>query len=128
MRKNKIARRKGSSVVASLLFVAVLGSGSYALTAANTVTGSKAGDGTGTVTGYAVSAVKYTLDSTNPASAISVGFTLDSTPATGSTIKAQVVSGGTWFTCSNSTTTVTCPLTGGVAVTAINQLRVVAAD
>lgn len=121
-------RRGGGSVLASLALVAVLGSGSYALTAANTVPATKAGDGTGTVSGYSASSVKYALNAANPSSADSVSFTLDSTPATGSTLKAQVISGGTWYSCTNSGASVTCTLTGGVAVSAVDQLRVIAAD
>jgi hypothetical protein len=121
-------RRKGGSIVLGMAFAALLASGSYALTAANTVPASKAGDGTGTVSGYAASAINYTLNASNPANADSVAFTLDSTPPAGSELKAQVISGGTWYDCTNTGASVACALTGGVAVTAVNQLRVIAAD
>lgn len=128
MRQTRINRRKGKSAFTAVLLAAVLASGSYALTAANTVSASKAGDGTGAVSGYSVSGVSYNLNATNPASADSVEFTLNSTPVTGSTIKAQVVSGGTWHSCTNLLAVVTCTFTGGQAVASIDQLRVVAAD
>ncbi len=123
-----IRRRRGRSIVASLAFAALLGSGTYAMTAANTVPATKAGDGTGAVSGYGVSAIKYNLNASNPSSADTVTFTLDSTPVAGSSLKAQVASGGAWYNCINSGANATCTLTGGVAVTSIGQLRVVAAD
>lgn len=124
----KVKRRRGGSIVVSLAFAALLGSGTYALTAANTVPGTKAGDGAGTVSGYTVSAIKYTLNSSNPRNADSVSFTLDSAPAVGSSLRAQLTDGGAWHTCTNSGASVTCAITGGVALTSIDQLRVVAAD
>ena len=118
--------RNTKSIVAALLFAALMGGGSYALTETNTIAPSKAGDGAGTVSGYAASAVHWNLDATDPTKATSVTFTLDSAPGS---VKAQVITGGTWFTCSNAGTAVTCSLgAGGVSVTSINTLRVVATD
>lgn len=112
-------------IVGLILGLAV---GAYAYTAANTVNSSKAGDGTGTVSGYTVSAIHYTLNATTPTNVSTVGFTLDSAPVTGSTLKAQI--GGIWYACTNSTTSVTCDTTVGTQLTVGNatSLEALAAD
>lgn len=103
--------------------------GGYAFTAANTVPNSKAGDGTGTVTGYTLSTVHYGLNATNPANVDSVTFTLDSAPAAGSTIKAQLAAAGSWYTCTAAGANVTCVTTAPQAtVLATTQLHVIVAD
>ena len=87
------------------------------------------GDGSGAITGYVASSVHYTLNA-NPANIDAVGFTLDSTPVAGSTLKAQLVTGGTWYTCTNVLAVVTCNTTVGTQATtlAADNLRVVIAD
>jgi hypothetical protein len=113
----------GGAAVAGVMAV-----GGYAFTASNTVAASKAGDGQGAITGYDVSSVHYTLDATDPSTVTSVGFTLNSIPAAGSTIKVQLVSTGSWYTCTTPTTTaVTCTTTGATVAPADN-LRVVIAS
>jgi hypothetical protein len=103
--------------------------GIYAFTAANTVPASKAGDGSGTVTGFVLSSVHYNLNATNPGNIDSVTFTLDSAPVAGSTLKAQLAAAGTWYTCSNVSTAATCTTTSPQAtVAATTQLRVVIAQ
>jgi len=105
--------------------------GSFGFTASNTVPSSKAGDGRGTITGYAVSSVHYVLNETNPRNIDAVEFTLDSEPTVGSTIKVQADSdGGVWYSCTNSATDVTCDTTVGTqfSVAAADDLRVVIAD
>jgi hypothetical protein len=101
--------------------------GTYAFTAANTVPDTKAGDGSGAITGYIVTNVHYTLSGANFSNIDTVTFTVDSAPPSGSTIKAQLVSAGTWYSCTNVTTTVTCTTTGATVVPA-NMLRIVIAD
>lgn len=114
---------------AGLALTAALVAGTYAYTAANTVPDSKAGDGSGTVTGYVLSSVHYTLNATDPSKVDAVGFTLDSAPAAGSTLKAQLDPAGSWYTCTNSGTAVTCATTSPQAtVLAATQLRVVIAQ
>ena len=111
-----------------VLLAGVLIAGTYAYTAANTVPASKAGDGSGAVSGYTVSAVHYNLNATSPQNVDSVTFTLDSAPAAGSTIKAQV-DGATWYTCTNVTTAVTCTTTAPQAtVLGATSLRVIVAQ
>ena len=123
-------RRHGRPLVVAFLLAAITASGSYALTAANTVPATKAGDGTGAVSGYTASAVHYNLNALDPSKADSVQFTLNAEAPAGGTLKARVVSGvtGQWYDCSNVLTAVTCTLGTGVAVAEIDQLRVIAAD
>lgn len=115
-------------VTAAALAVAVL-TGTYASTASNTVPASQAGDGSGAITGYVVSSVKYNLNSSSPNNIDTVTFNLDSTPVAGSTLKAQLASAGTWYTCTNSGAAVTCNVTSPQAtVQAATNLRVVIAQ
>jgi len=114
-------------LAAGAVLASVLVAGTYAYTAANTVPDSKAGDGSGNVTGYVVSAVHYNLNATNFTFVDSVTFTLDSTPDVGSTIKAQV--NANWYSCTNVATAVTCPTTSPQAtVLATTSLRVLIAQ
>ena len=98
-----------------------LTAGAYGFTNSNTVPDSKAGDGTGNISGYIVSGIHYDLDATTPTNVSDVKFTVDSAPISGSTIKAKI--GGNWYTCTNATAAITCPtvsptqLTVGPAVT-----------
>jgi hypothetical protein len=99
-----------------------------AYAAANTVPASKAGDGSGAISGYTVSAIHYVLNGTTPSTIDSVTFTLNSAPVAGSTIKIKLVAAGsTWYTCTNVTTAVTCTTTGAPVSTADN-LEVVVSD
>ncbi len=101
--------------------------GSFAFTASNTVPATKAGDGSGAVTGYVVSSVRYGLNAVDPTKVDSITFDLDSTPIAGSTIKTKV--GGSWYTCTNVAVAVTCPtVTPQATVTPITTLQVVVAD
>ena len=124
MRRSMLAR-----FVALALAVSVVTGLSLVLTAANSVPATKAGDGSNSITGYAVTAVHYTLNAGNPANVDQVGFTVDSTPVAGSTLRAQLVAGGSWYSCTNSGTSVTCATTSPQATVApADALRVVIAD
>ena len=118
--------RKFRYVVALIAAVCVA-AGAYAFTASNTVPSSNAGSGSHAISGYAVTNVAYTLNSTTPTDLDAVAFTLD---AAAGTVKAQVVSGGTWYACSNggSGNDWTCDTTLGTQATVApaNQLTVVA--
>ena len=106
-----------------------LTTGAYAYTNSNTVGTTQAGDGTGAITGYVVSSVKYNLNASNPSNIDSVTFTLDSTPVAGSTLKAQLAPAGSWYSCTNVATAVTCAVTSPQAtVVAATNLRVVIAQ
>ena len=112
-----------------LLVVGGLVAGTYALTAANTVPASKAGDGSGAVSGYVLSSIHYDLNVTTPGNIDQVTFTLDSVPVAGSTITAQLAPAGSWYSCTNVGTAVTCATTSPQAtVLAATSLRVIVAD
>ena len=121
---------RGRTVASAAVVAAAVGIAGFAFTAANTVPATKAGDGAGAITGYVASSVHYTLNSTNPRNMDAVEFTLDSAPIAGSTIRAQVVDGGTWYACTNDAADVTCDTTVGTQATVVstNQLRVVVAQ
>jgi hypothetical protein len=110
------------------LTVALAG-GAYAYTNSNTVGATQAGDGTGAISGYVISSVKYNLNASTPSNIDSVTFTLDSTPPAGSTLKAQLATAGSWYTCTNVAAAVTCTTTSPQAtVTAATNLRIVIAQ
>ena len=111
-----------------VLFVVVaISVTAYAFAASNTVPATKAGDGVGTVSGYTVTGVAYTLNATDPSTLDSVEFDLGAAAATGQ-VKAQLVATtGSWYTCTEVgvTTVWTCDTTG-LTASSIDQLRVVA--
>jgi hypothetical protein len=123
-------RRRKARLFAALFLGAAVLAGTFALTASNTVPASKAGDGSGAITGYAVSAVHYTLNGTDPTKIDEVSFTVDAAPKAGSTIRIKLESAGsTWYSCTNVSTAVTCATTSPQAnVLPSNELRVVVAD
>lgn len=114
-------RRRMVLVVA---FAAALALATYAFTASNIVPGTKAGQGEGTISGYTVSDVAYTL-ATNPTNIDSVAFTLSAAAAT---VKAKLVQGSSTYTnCSVSGgTSVTCDFSPDVSVVSADELSVVA--
>jgi len=117
--------------VALALFVSVFTGGSvFAYTASNTVPTSKAGAGSAAISGYTVSAIRYNLNSSNPTRIDSVAFSLDSTPAAGSTIKVKLEAAGTtWYSCSFAGTSVTCATSSPVSdVASADQLQIVVAQ
>ena len=124
MRNRLLPRRR--TVVVALLALAVA-CGVYAYAATNTVPSSNAGSGSGTISGYTVSSIAYTLNSTTPTNLDQVAFTI--APTTTSTVKVQLASGGSWYSCTNSAGSVTCNTTAPQATAAAaTQLTVVAAQ
>jgi len=121
-----ILHRPSRTLIVAILALAV-GVGVYAYAATNTVPGSNAGSGSGTISGYTVSNIAYTLNATTPTNLDQVAFTI--APTTTSTIKVQLASGGSWYSCSNSAGSVTCNTTSPQATAAAaTQLTVVAAQ
>jgi hypothetical protein len=119
-------RRKRNRYLLAAAVAAIAAPAAYAFTAANTVPASNAGSGLGTISGYTVSNVAYTLNAANPQNVDQVAFTI--APTTG-TVKVQVVSGGSWYACTNTAGSVTCATTSPQATAAtVNQLTVVAAQ
>jgi hypothetical protein len=107
-------------VIAMLLAVGV-----YAFAASNTVPGTEAGSGSGAISGYTVSSVAYGLNSTTPTNIDSVTFTIS--PTSAGTVKIQLASGGSWYSCTNTSGSVSCNTTSPQAtVAAATQLTVVA--
>jgi hypothetical protein len=119
-------RRKRNRYLAAVAIAAIVAPAAYAFTAANTVPSSSAGSGSGVISGYTVSSVSYTLNASNPQNVDQVAFTISPTSGT---VKVQVVSGGSWYACTNSSGSVTCATTSPQATAAaVNQLTVVAAQ
>ncbi len=116
--------------LAAVAIIAVVALAGFGFAASNTVPGSKAGDGAGTITGYVVSTVHYNLNATNPRNIDSVTFALDSAPVAGSTIRVKLVAAGaSYYSCTNAGVNVTCNTTSPQAtVLAADELRVVVAD
>ena len=119
-------RRRRRIVIVALLAVAI-GAGAFAYAATNTVPGSNAGSGSGTISGYTISNVAYTLNSTTPTNLDQVAFSIS--PTTTSTLKVQLAAAGSWYSCSNTAGSVTCNTTSPQATAAAaTQLTVVAAQ
>ena len=120
--------RNGRRTFVALAVAGLVAASSYALTASNTVTAAKAGDGAGAISGYTVSNVKYITNGTNPQNIDTVTFTLDTAPGTGTT-KIQLAPGGSWYSCTSGTpaTNQSCATTAPTQATisAATELRVV---
>ena len=114
-----------SRILGILVVAAALATGAYAFTATNTVPDSQAGSGSGTISGYTVSAIAYQLNTTTPSNIDSLTFTLN---ASATTAKAKVVSASTTYT--NCTiaggVNVTCDFSPDIAITTADQLSVIA--
>ena len=110
-------------VLLAVMTVMILAGAAYAFAAANTVPATKAGDGSGTISGYTITNVVYNLNATDPSTLDSVDFDLS---AAAVTAKIQLVAAGTWYDCTVVTgNSWTCDTTG-VTVVSIDQLRVIA--
>jgi hypothetical protein len=130
---NQVFRPRTILLVIILL---ILAAAAYGFAATNTVNDSYAGDGSGTVNGFTVSNIHYTLD-TSAAPNIYVGaveFDLAGPAVLGANASALVqLSSGSWYTC-DTTTSVThdmyCDLSSGTEAVgaAFTSLRVVAAE
>lgn len=109
----------------AVAIVAALAVAAFGFAASNTVPGSRAGDGSGTVSGYTVSNINYNLSMSNPSQIDSVSFTLD---ASAGDVYVSVDGGTTWTACTGGPTNWTCDFSPDVNVLPVNSLRVVAAD
>jgi hypothetical protein len=113
-------RKRRSAVVA--LLALVVAASAYAFTNSNTVDPSKAGIGSGTVSGYNVTNVHYALAANNTDIA-SVSFTLDDTATT---VKASLNGGTNYASCTGGPTAWSCAMPAGVTVLGATALDVVA--
>lgn len=129
MRRSRGRKR----LIVVMALVGLVAIATYAYTATNTFasTTNKAGDGAQAISGYVVSNVEYTLNSTDPTRVSAVDFDLDA-PAT--TVKAKLTAAGlTYVDCIEDAVTAnhwSCP-TGLLAInqptlTSIDNLRVLA--
>ena len=120
----------------ALVASGVIAGGAYAFTAANTVPATNVGAGSGTVSGYTVSNIHYSLDGTNPTNIDSLTFSVSPViPNTGSgkvSVQAALTSGGpNTYSCTTNTAgdTVTCATTSPQLTAAtLSSLTVVAAQ
>ncbi len=114
-----------SRFLGALVVAASMATGAYAFTATNTVPASDAGSGSGTISGYTITAVAYQLNATTPTDIDTMTFTLSSNATT---VKAKIVSGSSTYT--NCTiaggVNVTCAFSPDIAITTADQLSVIA--
>jgi len=127
MFKSRFMRMRHFTV---LLLVLIFAASAYAFAATNTVAGSKAGDGTGVISGFDITAIDYTLDAADPTDIDQVDFTLDTAPVNGKVYIELNSVGGTWFECTVAGTAATCDTTGSAVPldATLTSLRVVAVD
>jgi hypothetical protein len=126
MRHSRKRLQRRAIVAIGSLVVALSVSG-YAFTASNTVPNASLGQGSNTISGYTVSSVAYNLNAANPANLDSVTFTIS--PTTASTVKVQLASGGSWYSCTNTSGSVSCATTSPQATAAAaTSLNVVASQ
>ena len=117
--------RKRRRFALAALVAGIAASSAYAFTSSNTVPATNAGSGSGAISGYTASNISYALDATNPQNIDSVTFTIS--PTTTSTVKVQLASGGSWYSCTNTAGSVSCTTTSPQATAAAaTQLTVVA--
>jgi hypothetical protein len=111
--------KKSSRVLLVTMLLFVLAGSTYAFAAANTFPDEAgyAGDGSGTISGYVVTNISYTVSGDN---ITAVAFTLD---ANANTVKASLDGAGL-VDCSGADTSWSCPISG--TVLSATSLRVVA--
>jgi hypothetical protein len=117
----------------TLIVLIILSAFIYGFAAANTVPETGAGDGSGTISGYTISNVDYTLLSGSPEDLGSVAFDVNPTAGAGAAGEVQItVDGGTtWVSCSGpSGSTWTCTFASGSEPTVLGatSLQVVAVE
>jgi len=102
-------RKRRIAIVALLAFV--LGTTAFAYAASITFNGASnagaAGQGSGTISGYNVTSIHYTLDANDPSNITGVTFSL--APNTATTVKAKLNGTGAWVACTGGTSPWSCP-------------------
>lgn len=117
--------RRFRRLALAALVTGVVASRTFAFTSSNTVSSSSAGSGSGAISGYTASNVSYALNASNPQNIDAVTFTIS--PTTTATVKVQLAPGGSWYSCANSSGSVSCATTSPQATAAAaTQLTVVA--
>ncbi|HEY5267007.1 MAG TPA: hypothetical protein VIJ40_09360 [Acidimicrobiales bacterium] len=128
--------RSPITIIAAVGIGLLIAGGAYAFTASNTVPNATVGAGTGTVSGYTITSMHYSLDATTPTNIDSVTFQISPVvPSTSSgkvVISAALSTGGpNSYTCTTDTTgeTVTCATTSPQLTAALlTGITVVAAQ
>jgi len=121
-------------VLLSIGLILILAVVAFGYAAANVVPESGAGDGTGTVSGYTITNIDYTLLTSDPTKVQLLTLDIAPTPpslAGAATDVRITVDASTWIICAGpSGTTWTCTFGVGTepSVTAILNLQVVAAE
>lgn len=118
---------RSSKMFVVVLMVLVFATAAFAFAATNTVPGTYAGEGAGTVSGYTVTNVVYNLNATTASNIDSVAFTLD---AAASTVNVRLVTTGSYYACTNTAGfNWRCDTTSPqVTVAAADELRVIASE
>jgi hypothetical protein len=128
-------KRKMAIVLGVVIALGIAG-GAYAFTASNTVPATTVGAGAGTVSGYTVTNLHYSLSSTTPTNINSLTFTINpAVPSAGSgkvVIAAALSTGGpNSYTCTTDAlgTSVTCATTSPqLTATLLTGVTVIAAQ
>ena len=115
-------QRNARRFMGALTMAGIMAVGNYAFTASNTVEASAAGQGEATISGYSITTVRYTLDTSSGTANVS-GVSFSIAPTSGgsapTTVKARLTSTGTYQSCTNSSgTTWTCSFSGVTALSA----------
>jgi len=110
--------------VAGVALVALVTGAAGGSAACNVVPPSFAGDGSGSVSGYAVTNVRWDPAPGDPARLAAVRFELD---AAATHVASSPDGGASWFPCSPAGTEWVCPL-GGFPVALAGALRIVAVE
>ena len=115
------------------LIILVAAAAFYGFAAANTVPDSGAGDGEGTIYGYAITNIEYNLNASNPGNIDSVEFDIDDLGGVlgdPGTVMIELENGaGSWYSCTVASGHATCNTTSPAQdVLSAVSLRVVAAD
>ena len=123
-------RRRAIGLAATAVTCMFAGAAStYALTNSNNPPPTYVGDGTGAVSAYVVGVPTFNLNINIPNNIDSVAFTLDAVPPAGSTIRARLSPTGSWYSCTNTATSVACIVTSPQALaTATTSIQVVIAQ
>lgn len=128
IRRIRTGRIRRVGIVGGIVLGLLVATAVNALVASNTVPGTQAGSGAGTISGYAVTNVVYNLNSTNPANIDSVALTLD---GSASTVRIKLDSASSTYypaaNCTSSGNNWTCTTISPsqATVAGANQLSVV---
>jgi hypothetical protein len=115
------------ALLLSAVVAVALSIGGYAFTASNTVPNATLGQGANTISGYTLTSVAYNLNASNPSNLDSVSFTIS--PTTATSVKAQLAAAGSWYSCTNTSGSVSCATTSPQATAAsATALNVVASQ